>query len=64
MLINNLFMKKYTIPIVLLIIGGIVILFGAFLKIQSQGSKTILAVGLILELASILLFMIKYFKSK
>lgn len=48
------------IPIFLLIIGIIFVLFGAYLKIENYGIAThTLALGLILEITSILLFILR-----
>ncbi len=47
----------------LILLGIVIVLIGAYLKIQGHGNATML-VGLLLELFAIILFIVKYYKRK
>jgi len=63
--LNFIFMKtKYLITA--FIIGFVLVITGSFLKIQKAGivSNILLVTGLLLEIVSIVLLIVYYYKSK
>jgi hypothetical protein len=56
--------KKYFLPIVLLFIGIVLLLIGAFIKVQGSDSGLLLWIGLLTEVTALITFLVKYFGSK
>ena len=56
--------KKYFWPIVILFAGIVLVIIGAYLKVQDSESGILLWIGLLTELAAIVAFLVKYFGSK
>lgn len=57
-------MKKYTLPIIILLSGMIIVAISAFIKIQGSAASIGLLTGMIIEVLAIVLFLVIYFRSK
>jgi hypothetical protein len=57
-------MKKYTLPIIILLIGIIVVVVSAFIKVQGSSASIGLLTGLTLEVIAIVLFLVIIIRSK
>jgi hypothetical protein len=57
-------MKSYKLPVFLLIIGAVIVITGAYFKIQGLKVSYVLLTGLIVETLAIVLFLLRFYISK
>ncbi len=57
-------MKKYTLPIIILLVGIIVVGIAAISRVQGSNASIALLTGMIIEALAIVLFFVIYFRSK